>query len=193
MNVLRCQIEDLPGHIAAIERYTHLFNVDLIKSGIKDNLIKGTKESYYHNDNIVPTKLVDNDGNIIQYLRFYHGKTIPVTLLRGGFLSEYGSQHYKAIDLFNVDIVKSYLDYAITEKTTEVLTYQRMARSRFTNEIIKQFTEPGMPLEGWKVRVVAKIPPYGVVKDKLLSQWLVGEFNGIVPDRMTITQISKII
>ena len=193
MQVLRCQIDDLPHHITAIESYTHFFNIDIVQSGIRENMIRFTKESYHNPDNnVVPTKLVDHTGNVVHYLLFYHGKTKPVAISKGGVLTEYGKEHYKAMDLFTPDIIKSYLELAFTEATTEFLVYQRAARSRFSNKLIKKYTEPGMPLEGWKVSVIAEIPPYGVIEDELLAQWVVGRLNGLVPERMTITRLSKI-
>jgi len=193
MKVLRCQIEDLPNHIAAIESYTHFFNIDIVQSGIRENMIRFTKEAYHNPDNnVVPTKLVDDTGNAVHYLLFYHGKTKPVAISKGGVLTEYGKEHYKAMDLFAPDIIKSYLELAFNKDTTEFLVYQRMARSRFSNRLIKRYTEPGMPLEGWKVRVIAEIPPYGLIQDEALAQWVVGRLNGLVPERMTITQLTKI-
>jgi len=193
MKVLRCQIEDLPNHIAAIESYTHFFNIDIVQSGIRENMIRFTKDAYYNTDNnVIPTKLVDDTENVIYYLLFYHGKTKPVAISKGGVFTEYGKQNYKSTDMYDKDIIKSYVDIAFNENTNEFLVYQRKARSRFSNKLIKKYTEPGMPLEGWKVRVIAEIPPYGIIEDKVLAQWVVGRLNGLVPERMTITQLIKI-
>lgn len=193
MKVLKCQIDDLPYHVAAIESYTHFFNIDIVQSGIREHMIKFAKDAYHNPDNnVIPTKLVDHTGNVVYYLLFYHGKTKPVAISKGGVLTDYGKQHYKTTDLYNADIIKSYVDIAFNENTTEFLVYQRTARSRFSNRLIKKYTEPGMPLEGWQVSVIAEIPPYGVIEDELLAQWVVGRLNGLVPERMTITRLSKI-
>lgn len=191
MKVLRCQDEDLPGHIAAIERYTHLFKVEIAESGIRDKIIQHTK-NYYNNSNIIPTKLIDDNGNILQYVSFYRAMTVPTTLLRGGFLSDYGNEHYTSMDLMTEYLFHMYLDFAMTDKTTEILVYQRMARARFTNKVIRKLTVTGQPFEGWAVSIIADIPPYGIVKDNMLSQYMIGELNGMVPARMGIIQLKKL-
>jgi hypothetical protein len=96
------------------------------------------------------------------------------------------------MDLYASDIIKSYVELAFNVATTEFLVYQRAARSRFSNRLIKKYTEPGMPLAGWEISVIAEIPPYGVVEDELLAKWVVGRLNGLVAERMTITRLSKI-
>jgi hypothetical protein len=196
MKVIRCNIEDLPNHINTIERYTHLLNVDIVTNGIRDHLIQYAKESYSNPDsNVIPTKIIDDTGNVLAYLSFYYAKTKPVVITKGGFLTEYGRQHHTPTDLYSsISMLGNYLDiiFATKKDTTEFLIFQRMARSRFNIKVFKQLTEPGMPLQGWAVRVRAEIPPYGLIKDPLMARWVAGYFNGLIPERMTITQISKI-
>lgn len=192
MKVLTCQPEDLPKHLAEIENYTLLNKVDLVKTKIRDMMIELTKAAYVPNSNIIATKLVDDSDNALSYTCFYYGQTIPVVISKGAIITEYGRKRYTATELINKETLAMYFSHVIRENTKEVLVYQRKSRSRFSNKILINFTEPGQPLQGWKLRVIADIPPYGVVNDKLLAHWVVGPFNGIAPERMTITQLTKI-
>jgi hypothetical protein len=194
MKMLKCQIEDLPDHIASIKRYTHFYKIDLIETGIQDRMVAYTNNMYNNpSDTKVPFKVIDITGNAIAYISFYHGKTTPVTLVRGAFLSDYGNKHYVATDvLLNLDIVCSFLSYIIEERgSKEILVYQRTARARFTSEFIKKLIAPKLLLDGWTINVVVKIPPYGIVKDKVLTDYLVNQYNGKVSERMSIIQIIK--
>ena len=194
MKVLKCEIEDLPGHIAAIERYNYFYKIDIVESGMQNRMIAYTHHMYHNPDaGMVPFKIIDETGNAIAYVALYNGKTIPVTLVKGIFLSDYGNKHYVALDLLNVNVMYVFINYVIEEiGAKEVLVYHRIARARFTNKFMKNLTASGLPLEGWEVSIIADIPPYGVVKDKLLSEYLVGRFNGTVPVRMGIIQLKKI-
>jgi len=194
MRVLKCEIEDLPEHIAAIERYTHFYKVDIVKHGIRNQMIENTKKSYEPNSRTTPTKLVDDTGNTIQYMSFYYATSTTVTICLGAFLTVYGNKYYSVMEMWpNLDLQRNhYVPFMVKEDTTEVLYYQREGRARFTsNPTFTKLTKPGEPLEGWTVRILVKIPPYGMVEDELLAKWLVGYWNGIVPERMVITQIVK--
>jgi hypothetical protein len=193
MKVLKCQLEDLPDHIAAIQTYTHFFNIDMVSTGIRNGMIWLTTQAYHSTDgSIMPTKLVDDTGQVVLYLMFCYGKTMPVSYSKGLVMTEYGKQHYKLESFYSAEVIREYLEFAFKEDTKRFLLYQRKARSRITNKILKSLTGPGLPLEGWKISVIADIPPNTKAEDELMGKWVIGRLDGIVPQRMTVTQLTKI-
>lgn len=189
MKYVTCTPETIPRVIELVKTYTHVYGVDVIECGIQDLHVAFLNHSS-SDPRIVVGELIDDDGEVLSTNSFFFAETMPACIARSGFHTKVGLQRYGALGLVKKIIEMGF--YIIRERgATECYWVQRTGRARQIDTLFDDLTLPGKTMEGWVVRDLEYIEPFGRANNELLGTYLLGPFNGIIPKPMVIKQLYK--